>query len=362
MKIGTTFLKFLVFVGLVAVCGSIVLRVLTSPVKDATAKYTAVFNDVSSLRENSDVRMSGVLVGKVSQVEPVVDGADPDNPDTAHAHVVFTLNKKYSIYRNTRLAVRYENLLGVRYLEIIPPEQPGSQKIPQNSVIRLDQTVSSFDISTLFNGLKPIFDEVDPENLNKFTEDLLLLMQGDTTNLGEVLGEIKTLSLFAQSRDELFKALFDQVAKISQVLPGKSRMILDLLQRYSDFFMGFVDQSDVIDKTLAMTLRAEHTLLPLLSELEAAYDELYGPVDAFLFRVLPQLGPIANMFAIAPELIQAPYEASQAGTDHQTRLASMLVGDYQDKNVEKDPGICKPKTIVSPVGTTVFSGEVEDCE
>ena len=128
MKVGAAFLKFMVFVGIVVVCGSIMLRVLTSPVKDATTKYTAVFNDVSSLRENSDVRMSGVLVGKVSQVEPVVDGADPDNPDTAHAHVVFTLDKKYSIYRNTRLAVRYENLLGVRYLEIVPPEQPGSDR------------------------------------------------------------------------------------------------------------------------------------------------------------------------------------------------------------------------------------------
>ncbi|MGL6235233.1 MAG: MCE family protein [Segniliparus sp.] len=362
MKVGVALLKFLVFVGIVVVCGSIMFRVLTSPIKDATAKYTAVFNDVSSLRENSDVRMSGVLVGKVARVEPVVDGADPDNPDTAHAHVVFTLDKKYSIYRNTRLAVRYENLLGVRYLEIIPSEQPGTQKMSPSSVIRLDQTVSSFDVSTLFNGLKPIFEEVDPENLNKFTEDLLLLIQGDTTNLGEVLNEIKTLSLFAQSRDELFKALFDQVSKISEVLPGKSRMILDLLQRYSDFFMGFIDQSDVIDKTLSMTLRAEHTLLPLLSELEAAYDELYGPVDAFLFRVLPQLGPIANMFAIAPELIPAPYESAQVGTDHQSRLASMLVGDYQVRPAENDRAVCKPKTIVSPVGTMVFSGEVEDCE
>lgn len=222
MKVGLDLLKFIAFGLVVFVCGSIIFRVLTSPIKGETDRYTAVFNDVSSLRENSDVRMSGVLVGKVQQVEPVVDGADPDNRDAAHAHVVFTLEKKYSIYRNTRLAVRYENLLGVRYLEIIPPEQPGSQRLSPGSVIRLDQTVSSFDVSTLFNGLKPIFDEVDPANLNKFTEDILVLMQGDTTNLGEVLGEIKTLSLFAESRDELFKAIFDQVGKISEVLPGKA--------------------------------------------------------------------------------------------------------------------------------------------
>jgi phospholipid/cholesterol/gamma-HCH transport system substrate-binding protein len=362
VKVGATLLKFLVFVLIVFVCTSIMFRILTSPVKGATDKFTAVFNDVSGLRAGGDVRMSGVLVGKVERVEPVVDGADPDNPDIAHAHVVFTLEQKYSVYRDSRIAVRYQNLLGVRYLEIIPPERPGNQKFKAGSVIRLNQTISSFDVSTLFNGLKPIFDEVDPENLNKFNENLLLLIQGDTTNLGEVLSEIKTLSLFAESRDELFRALFDQVSKINEVLPGKSRMILDLLQQFSALFGAFADQNDVILKGMDMTLRAEHTLLPLLSELETAYDELYGPVDAFLFRVLPQLGPIANMFAIAPELIPAPYDTAQVGTDHQSRLAGLLVHGYQDKPQEDNsPGVCKPKTIVSPLGSTVFSGNVEEC-
>ncbi|ADG98504.1 Mammalian cell entry related domain protein [Segniliparus rotundus DSM 44985] len=362
MKAGSALLKFLAFALIVFVCSSVMFRILTSPVKGATDRFTAVFNDVSGLWAGGDVRMSGVLVGKVERVEPVVDGADPDNPDLAHAHVVFTLERKYPVYRDSRFAVRYQNLLGIRYLEIIPPEGPGNQRLKDGSVIRLNQTISAFDISTLFNGLKPIFDEVDPENLNKFNENLLLLMQGDTTNLGEVLSEIKTLSLFAQSRDELFRALFDQVSKINEVLPGKSRMILDLLQQFSGLFGAFADQNDVIMKTVDMTLRAEHTLIPLLSELETAYDELYGPVDAFLFRVLPQLGPIANMFAIAPELIPAPYESAQVGTDHQPRLAGLLVHGYQEKTHEDNaPEVCKPKAIVSPLGSTVFSGNVEDC-
>ena len=83
-------------------------------------KYHATFTDASRLKAGQDVRIAGVPVGSVGDIK-----LNPDNT----VDVAFEVDKRYQLYSSTRAAVRYENLVGDRYLEITAG--PGDlRKIP----------------------------------------------------------------------------------------------------------------------------------------------------------------------------------------------------------------------------------------
>ena len=75
----------------------------------STNSYHATFSDASRLEGGNDVRIAGVPVGTVEEVK-----LNPDNT----VDVAFTLNKKYQLYSSTRALIRYENLVGDRFMEI----------------------------------------------------------------------------------------------------------------------------------------------------------------------------------------------------------------------------------------------------
>src|ERR1044072_4539320 len=92
--------------------------------------YHATFTDAGRLKAGQDVRISGVPVGSVKTVS-----LNPDNT----VDVAFDINKRYQLYTSTRAVVRYENLVGDRYLEIT--SGPGElRKLPPGATISRQNT------------------------------------------------------------------------------------------------------------------------------------------------------------------------------------------------------------------------------
>src|ERR1700739_2658035 len=71
--------------------------------------YHATFTNVSRLKAGQKVRIAGVPVGSV-------DGVKLNQDNTID--VKFGVDQRYTLYSSTRALIRYENLVGDRYLEI----------------------------------------------------------------------------------------------------------------------------------------------------------------------------------------------------------------------------------------------------
>ena len=107
------------------------------------AKYSAVFEDASSLKAGDSVRVAGVRVGTVKAVD-----LQPDNSVV----VGFGADRGIALTSGTTAAVRYLNLVGDRYLELI--DSPGSAKIqPPGSVIPAERTQAALDLDLLLGCL-----------------------------------------------------------------------------------------------------------------------------------------------------------------------------------------------------------------
>ncbi len=210
----------LIFVVLIAVGAAFTVRALTRPASSAQTSYTALFTNASGLRSGDDVRLLGVQVGKVRGV--VLDQDDASRGTLAR--VEFTVDRTQRLTRSTTLSIRFQNLTGLRYLELSPSDANAGAIGPE-STIGTDHTVPSFDITTIFNGLQPVLAAMRPEQINHLAQSIASVVEGDGSGLGPLLDALHTLSRFTNDRSALLRTLVDNLKTINESLGGRSSTI-----------------------------------------------------------------------------------------------------------------------------------------
>lgn len=140
-----TALKFAVF-GIVMVLLTAMLFVILGQYRTgSTNTYTAVFTDASSLKSGDSVRIAGIRVGTVNDVT-----LQPDNS----VQVAFDADRDVVLTTSTKVAVRYLDLVGNRYLDLL--DSPGSTRLqPAGSWIPVERTEPALDLDLLLGVSNP---------------------------------------------------------------------------------------------------------------------------------------------------------------------------------------------------------------
>ncbi|WP_156689029.1 MlaD family protein [Mycobacterium sp. Marseille-P9652] len=282
-----------IFTAIAVVCALVVLTALRSPVTGAVSRYTAAFSDVSGLYAGDDVRISGVGVGKVQAIR--LDGRI--------AKVDFTAQDDHPVFANTVAAVRYQTLLGQRYVELVQPAKPGARLAP-GGVLGLGQTIPSFDVAKLFNGFRPIFQTLDPAQFNLLGENLLRLIQGDESGIGPFLHDLDVISKLAVDRQAVITAVIRNLSAISQDLGGRSQQLFHLIATLNDVLTGFNASAEDFRHSLDTGLPVLRTSTHLLQYIEHSFDGSTVPLYDLSSRMWPQTPTIIAGLSLVPSLIQ----------------------------------------------------------
>lgn len=202
---------------------TLVINAIKNPVAGDTRRYSADFTDVSGLHVNGDVRLEGVRVGKVESIDLVRAGG------RSIAEVGFSLQNRYAVYDNTVLAVKYQNLTGIRYVDLQEPASPGRPV----GHLGTDGTRPSFDITELFNGLQPVLTTMSADEINTFMQNAITLLQGDGTGLAPMLDSVQHLADLTHEREQVISTLVANMSRISDAMGGRSPQVLDFLKSLS---------------------------------------------------------------------------------------------------------------------------------
>lgn len=189
----------------------LVWNTLARTVDGGTKEYSAVFTDVLGLRAGDDVRMAGVRVGKVEKIELT---------DDSNALVTFIVQDDQTLFGNTKALVRYQNLIGQRYVALAPGSGGDATQLAEDSTIPVDRTEPSFDISALLNGFQPLFEVLEPEQVNRLSETFILALQGDRVSLSSFITQAATMATDFQRRDAI---LSDVITNLSGVMAGLAK-------------------------------------------------------------------------------------------------------------------------------------------
>ncbi|MBL1080192.1 MCE family protein [Nocardia sp. 2] len=187
---------------------TVIWNTLARNVNGRTNTYCAVFSDVLGLRTGDDVRIAGVRVGKVAAIE--LD-------ENYNARVTFVVERNQYLHNNTKALVRYQNLMGQRYIALNRGHEGDPTVLANNGVIPLERTEPSFDISVLLNGFQPLFQILSPQQVNTISETLILAVQGDRVSLSSFITQAAALATDFQRRDTI---LADVIANLSDIMRG----------------------------------------------------------------------------------------------------------------------------------------------
>jgi phospholipid/cholesterol/gamma-HCH transport system substrate-binding protein len=207
---GWVIVRFVAFVIAAALVLVVLANTMANQVGSSTRTYVADFTTASGLRAGDDVRAAGVKVGRVQTIE-LHRGA---------ARVTFDLTDEQPIFTDTRLSVRYQNLLGQRYLAMLPGPG-GTQRLRPGSVVPLARTDPGFDITTLLNGFEPLFATLEPEQVNQLSTSIIAVLQGQGGTVESLLQETASLTNHLADRDEVFGRVLDNLTPVLQNLAAR---------------------------------------------------------------------------------------------------------------------------------------------
>lgn len=167
----------------------------------AATKYSAVFDDVSDLQTGDSVRVAGIRVGTVTAVSLLSD---------KNVVVDFEADRAVVLTTGSRAAVRFLNLVGDRYLELL--DGPGETRVlPAGAQIPAERTMPALDLDVLLNGLKPVVQGLDPQDINQLTTALIQIVQGQGGTLESLLSRTSSFTNALADNGQVVEQLIDNL-------------------------------------------------------------------------------------------------------------------------------------------------------
>jgi phospholipid/cholesterol/gamma-HCH transport system substrate-binding protein len=222
----------------------------------ASNGYHAIFSDATRLKGGNDVRIAGVPVGKVQGVK-----LRPDNS----VDVTFSVDKKYTMYSSTRALIRYQNLVGDRFLEIA--SGPGDlRKLAPGGTIDEKHTEPALDLDALLGGLRPVLKGLNGDKLNEISNAIIELLQGQGGALSELLA---TTGSFTQALADRYQVISDVIHNLNDVLgtvDSKSAQFNASVDQLQKLITGLAQGRDPIANAIPPLASAENDLTDMLQK------------------------------------------------------------------------------------------------
>ncbi|MCH5644964.1 MULTISPECIES: MlaD family protein [unclassified Gordonia (in: high G+C Gram-positive bacteria)] len=274
-----------------------IVTAINRPVGGDTETYRAEFSDVFGLHKNADVRIRGVAVGKVLDIDLQPSGV---------AQVELSVRTDNRLTDKDQLAIRFQNLVGQRYIAITRPDAASGegQAIDPDHTIPVSRTIGSFDITKLFNGLRPILTGADPAVFNTFATNLLHLIQGeDGVGIGTVLGDIDRLAQFATNKRAMITVILANLATVSAQLQGKSSMINALMTNMGMLFDTLENRLDLLKAAFGT---GSQVFPPIVDLMKSSFDVGLGGHDQISRRILelvPDTTKLTEVLGLVPTML-----------------------------------------------------------
>ena len=270
-----TLVKFAVFGVVMAVLTAFLFFIFGQYRTGATAGYSAVFADASRLKAGQSVRVAGIRVGTVNSVS-----LRPDKKVV----VKFDADRNIVLTEGTRAAVRYLNLVGDRYLDLI--DGPGPSKLlGAGGQIPVNRTAPALDLDLLLGGLKPVIQGFNPQDVNALTASLIQVFQGEGGNLQSLFSKTSSFSNALADNDQTVQQLIDNLNTVVGTLSKDGDKFSGAIDRLERLVSGLSDDRNTIGTAIDSLSNGTTSLADLLSNTRP---QLAGTVDQ-LSRVAPLL-------------------------------------------------------------------------
>ncbi|MGC0335000.1 virulence factor Mce-like protein [Streptomyces sp. SLBN-8D4] len=234
--------------------------------------YSAAFSEAGGLKPGDEVRIAGVKVGKVADVD--LDGD--------HVKVTFKVKGAPAFGTQTGASIRVKTILGAKYLAL-QPKGPG--RLRPGSEIPLRRTVAAYDVVQAFSDLTTTSEKVDTEQMAKALDTISTTFQDSPAEVRASIKGLSRISRTVASRDKALGELLDHANGTTGVLADRTKDFTALVKDGNSLFKEISKRRTAIHKLL----KTSATLGIELSGLVDDNDKEIGPALSGLNRVVQML-------------------------------------------------------------------------
>ena len=204
------------------------------PLKPESYRFTVPFEEATQLAVESDVRISGVSVGKVKSVEL---------NDEGYADAEIELEPRYApIPSDTRAILRQKTLLGETYVELSAGSQE-SEPLPEDGTLPRAQVSDAVQLDEIFRA----FDDETRANFQAWMQGQAAAFRGRGADFSAA---IASLDPFAREADRALRLLDSQSEAVSGLVRSGGEVFGALSERPGQL-RGLITNANTVFETTA---------------------------------------------------------------------------------------------------------------
>ncbi|MDQ6641970.1 MAG: MCE family protein [Actinomycetota bacterium] len=215
-------------------------------------EYKAIFSTASELKSGDDVRVAGVSVGEVKNVEIY---------HRNNALVTFKVRSDVPMTTASQVDIRFLNLVGSRYMSIAQGP-PGATPLAKGATIPMTHTQPSLNLSALFNGFQPLFAALNPHDVNQLSLNLVRTLQGEGGTVQSLLANTASLTNTLADRDKLIGDVIHNLSGLLGTVDSRRTQLNELIIQLKGWMTNLATD--------------RHTIGASIQNLSSFTDELAG--------------------------------------------------------------------------------------
>ncbi|NLU81703.1 MCE family protein [Rhodococcus sp. HNM0569] len=293
-----------------AACGLLVANTLSVPVRGSTESYTVEFTDVEGLNPGNPVTRAGVRVGRVESIEFADAGAG-----SAKAVVEIEVESDQELPTDVTAAVRYGDMLGARYVSLDASQSSaGAQRLPSGGTIPVAQTTPPVDLTALMNGFRPLFDALDPDQVNTLTRGFVETFSGQGGAVSQLISQVATMSTDLANQEEVFTQLVHNMSQLLGSVDARTPELEQLLTGLSALTTSVLGDAGQLQTVLDDGNAAVSTLAASMARSNGAFGNSVRDLKTVTDGWVAHTGEFERFLGNMPSFADAVNRAGSYGS------------------------------------------------
>jgi phospholipid/cholesterol/gamma-HCH transport system substrate-binding protein len=207
-----------------------------------TNDYDAQFTDVTALNVGDDVRIAGVRVGQVERIGVV---------NHRIAQVTFSVASGRQLPASTTATIKYRNLVGQRYIALDQGTGPLNAILPAGGTIPLSRTTPALDLTDLFNGFKPLFQALSPNDVNQLSNEIIQVLQGEGGTMASLISNTASLTTTLAGKDQVIGQVIDNLNSVLTTVNSRGGEFTNLVNTLQQLVSGLAQDRQPIGNAIS---------------------------------------------------------------------------------------------------------------
>jgi phospholipid/cholesterol/gamma-HCH transport system substrate-binding protein len=116
----------------------------------------------------------------------------------------------------------------------------------EGETIPVSQTSPALDLTVLFNGFKPLFQALSPEDVNKLSYELIQVFQGEGGTLEGLLAHTASVTSTLADRDQVIGDLIDNLSLVLDHVADRDKQLTRLISSFRTLVGGLKKDRNAI--------------------------------------------------------------------------------------------------------------------